>query len=176
MGGGGAAGARASGLRCGAVAGQGAGQAWVVGRIICVWTPPHFGALASDRTEDVRKAGLPMLPVTHGSKYTRFHILLYTVALVGTTLLPFALRMSGWPYLVAALLLGAQFLRLAWSIWRASSETEATRLAPLTFRYSLGHLSLPSPALLALGVRYSFPPLAGVLFTFPSRYWFTIGQ
>ena len=145
---GGASGAMPPALGWAAMADQVPAQAWVLVLIIFVWTPPHFWALALYRTEDFRKSGLPMLPVTHGSKYTRFHILLYTVALVGTTLLPFALRMSGWPYLVAALLLGAQFLRLSWSIWRASSEAEANRLARVTFRYSIGYLSLLFAALL----------------------------
>ncbi len=145
---GGASGAMPPALGWAAMADQVPAQAWVLVLIIFVWTPPHFWALALYRTEDFRKSGLPMLPVTHGSKYTRLHILLYTVALVGTTLLPFALRMSGWPYLLAALLLGAQFLRLSWSIWRAASETEANRLARRTFRYSIVYLSLLFAALL----------------------------
>ncbi len=145
---GGASGAMPPALGWAAMADQVPAQAWVLVLIIFVWTPPHFWALALYRTEDFRKSGLPMLPVTHGSQYTRLHILLYTVALVGTTLLPFALRMSGWSYLVAAMLLGAQFLRLSWSIWRAPSEAEANRLARRTFRYSIVYLSLLFAALL----------------------------
>lgn len=145
---GGASGAMPPALGWAAMADHVPAQAWVLVLIIFVWTPPHFWALALYRTEDFRKSGLPMLPVTHGSRYTRLHILLYTVALVATTLLPFALRMSGWPYLVAALALGAQFLRLSWAIWRASSEAEANRLARQTFRYSIAYLSLLFAALL----------------------------
>ena len=145
---GGASGAMPPALGWAAMVDQVPAQAWVLVLIIFVWTPPHFWALALYRTEDFRKSGLPMLPVTHGSRYTRLHILLYTVALIGTTLLPFALRMSGWPYLVAAMMLGAQFLRLAWSIWRASSDEDADRLARRTFRYSIVYLSLLFAALL----------------------------
>ena len=145
---GGASGAMPPALGWAAMADQVPAQAWVLVLIIFVWTPPHFWALALYRTEDFRKSGLPMLPVTHGSRYTRLHILLYTVALVGTTLLPFALRMSGWPYLVAALALGTQFLRLSWLIWRAPSDEEANRLARRTFRYSIIYLSLLFAALL----------------------------
>ncbi len=145
---GGASGAMPPALGWAAMADQVPAQAWVLVLIIFVWTPPHFWALALYRTEDFRKSGLPMLPVTHGARYTRLHILLYTVALVGTTLLPFAMRMSGWPYLAAALILGAQFLRLSWSIWRAPDEATSDHFARKTFRYSILYLSLLFVALL----------------------------
>jgi protoheme IX farnesyltransferase len=146
---GGASGAMPPALGWAAMADQVPAQAWVLVLIIFVWTPPHFWALALYRTEDFRKSGLPMLPVTHGARYTRLHILLYTVALVGTTLLPFAMRMSGWPYLVAAMLLGAQFLRLSWSVWRAPDEATSDHFARKTFRYSIVYLALLFVALLA---------------------------
>ena len=145
---GGASGAMPPALGWAAVAGNVPAEAWILVLIIFVWTPPHFWALALYRVDDFRKSGLPMLPVTHGAKYTRLHILLYTIALVGTTLLPFAIRMSGWPYLIAALLLGAQFLSLAWRIWRAPSDAVADLLARRTFRYSIVYLSLLFAALL----------------------------
>ena len=145
---GGASGAMPPALGWAAVAGQVPAEAWILVLIIFVWTPPHFWSLALYRADDFRKSGLPMLPVTHGAKYTRLHILLYTIALVGTTLLPFAIRMSGWPYLIAALLLGAQFLSLAWRIWRAPSDAVADLLARRTFRYSIVYLSLLFAALL----------------------------
>jgi protoheme IX farnesyltransferase len=145
---GGASGAMPPALGWAAMADQVPAQAWILVLIIFVWTPPHFWALALYRTEDFRKSGLPMLPVTHGSRYTRLHILLYTIALVGTTLLPFAMRMSGWLYLTLALVLDAQFLRLSWSIWRASTEAESHRIARRTFRYSILYLSLLFGALL----------------------------
>ena len=145
---GGASGAMPPALGWAAVAGNVPAEAWILVLIIFVWTPPHFWSLALYRADDFRKSGLPMLPVTHGAKYTRLHILLYTIALVGTTLLPFAIRMSGWPYLIAALLLGAQFLSLAWRIWRAPSDAVADLLARRTFRYSIVYLSLLFAALL----------------------------
>lgn len=145
---GGASGAMPPALGWAAMADQVPAQAWVLVLIIFVWTPPHFWALALYRTEDFRKSGLPMLPVTHGSKYTRLHILLYTIALVGTTLLPFALRMSGWLYLSSAMVMGGQFVRLSWAIWRAPSEAEADRVARTTFRYSILYLALLFAALL----------------------------
>ena len=145
---GGASGAMPPALGWAAMADQVPAQAWVLVLIIFVWTPPHFWALALYRTEDFRKSGLPMLPVTHGARYTRLHILLYTVALVATTLLPFAMRMSGWIYLVGALLLGGEFLRLSWGIWRSSTEHESDRWARRTFRYSIVYLSLLFAALL----------------------------
>jgi protoheme IX farnesyltransferase len=145
---GGASGAMPPALGWAAMADQVPAQAWILVLIIFVWTPPHFWALALYRTEDFRKSGLPMLPVTHGSRYTRLNILLYTIVLVAVTMLPFAMRMSGWPYLVAALLLGAQFLRLSWSIWRAQTEPAANVIARRTFRYSIVYLSLLFAALL----------------------------
>lgn len=145
---GGASGAMPPALGWAAMADQVPAEAWILVLIIFVWTPPHFWALALYRTEDFRRSGLPMLPVTHGSRYTRLHILLYTIALVATTLLPFAIQMSGWIYLVSALVLGAQFLRLSWAIWRATSDAVAEQLARRTFRYSIVYLSLLFAALL----------------------------
>ena len=112
--------------------------------IIFLWTPPHFWALALYRAEDYRRAGLPMLPVTHGSEFTRLHVLLYTLVLFAATLLPFIYRMSGWLYLAAAVVLGAMFIGYAWRLWRAYSDALARR----TFRFSIVHLSLLFAALL----------------------------
>ncbi|MCS6944346.1 MAG: heme o synthase, partial [Sutterellaceae bacterium] len=89
-------------------------QAWLLALIIFTWTPPHFWSLALYRLDDYRRAGLPMLPVTHGRRVTQLHILLYTIVLVATTLLPFAIEMAGLLYLVSALALGAVFLGFAW--------------------------------------------------------------
>jgi protoheme IX farnesyltransferase len=112
--------------------------------IIFAWTPPHFWALALYRTEDYAKAGLPMLPVTHGPRYTRLQVLLYTLILFGVSLLPFAIRMSGWLYLAAALALGGVFIAYAVRIHLAYSD----RLARRTFRYSIVYLALLFAALL----------------------------
>ncbi|MFM1880814.1 MAG: hypothetical protein RLZZ344_1048 [Pseudomonadota bacterium] len=141
---GGASGAMPPVLGWAAVANEAPPEAWVLFLIIFVWTPPHFWALALYRTEDYARSGLPMLPVTHGSDFTRLQILLYTVLLVATTLLPTALGMNGMFYLVAALLLGARFLYLAWALYRSYSEP----LAKQTFRFSINYLALLFAALL----------------------------
>ncbi len=119
-------------------------QAWLLALIIFVWTPPHFWALALYRVEDYRKSGLPMLPVTHGAEFTRLHILLYTVVLLATTTLPYAIQMSGLVYLAAALGLGAGFLAYAWRLYRNYSD----RLARATFNYSILYLAALFAALL----------------------------
>ncbi|MGH1359682.1 MAG: heme o synthase [Burkholderiaceae bacterium] len=134
---GGASGAMPPVLGWAAVANDVPIQAMILFLIIFVWTPPHFWALALYRVEDYRRTGLPMLPVTHGSRYTRLSILLYTVMLVATTVLPFVLQMSGWIYLVSALILGAIFTGYAWLLWREYSDA----LARKTFGYSIFYLS-----------------------------------
>jgi len=85
-------------------------EALILVAIIFLWTPPHFWALAIDRAKDYEKVGVPMLPLTHGDRYTRLSILVYTVLLVGITLVPLLIRMSGWLYLVVAVVLGLTYL------------------------------------------------------------------
>jgi protoheme IX farnesyltransferase len=141
---GGASGAMPPVLGWAAVTGQAPIEAWVLFLIIFVWTPPHFWALALYRTEDYARSGLPMLPVTHGGPFTRLHILLYTLLLVATTILPTLIGMSGLVYLAAALALGGYFLWLSWLLYREYSEPLARR----TFRYSINYLALLFAALL----------------------------
>ena len=119
-------------------------EAWVLALIIFVWTPPHFWSLALYRLDDYRKSGLPMLPITHGPELTRLHILLYTVALVALSTLPFVIQMSGGLYLASALGLGALFLGFAWRLLRDYSD----RLARATFSYSIVYLAALFAALL----------------------------
>lgn len=119
-------------------------EALVLFLIIFLWTPPHFWALALYRVEDYRKAGLPMLPVTHGSDFTRLQIFLYTLILLAACLLPYLMRMSGWLYLVAAVVLSLGFCAYAWALWRDYSD----QLARKTFRFSLIHLSALFAAML----------------------------
>ena len=119
-------------------------EAMVMCLIIFLWRPPHFWALALYRVEDYRRAGLPMLPVTHGSDFTRLNVLLYTLVLFAATLLPFIIGMSGWLYLASAVVLGAMFIAYGWMLWRDYSDA----LARKTFRFSLWHLSLLFAALL----------------------------
>jgi protoheme IX farnesyltransferase len=141
---GGASGAMPPVLGWAAVANEVSAQALVLFLIIFVWTPPHFWALALYRIDDYRRSGLPMLPVTHGSRYTRLHILLYAVLLWATSLLPFVIRMSGWLYLAVAVALGGLFVWDAWRLWRQDSPALARR----TFGDSLLYLSGVFAALL----------------------------
>jgi heme o synthase len=119
-------------------------EALILFLIIFLWTPPHFWALALYRVEEYAKSGLPMLPVTHGSEYTRLQIVLYTLLLVAGTLAPYIHGMSGLIYLGAALVLGAGFLVYAVKLQRNYSDA----LARSTFRYSIVYLSLLFAALL----------------------------
>ena len=104
--------------------------------IIFVWTPPHFWALAIFRRDDYSRAQVPMLPVTHGVKYTRWHVLFYTVLLVIATLLPYLAGMSGLFYLGGALVLGAGFLYYAVKLLNPPDERFAMRV----FNYSIVYL------------------------------------
>jgi heme o synthase len=141
---GGASGAMPPVLGWAAIRGDTGPEAWILFLIIFLWTPPHFWALALYRAEDYRRAGLPMLPVTHGSEFTRLQVLLYTLVLFAATLLPFIQGMSGGIYLAAALVLGGLFIAYGWQLWRAYSD----ELAKRTFRFSIWHLSLLFAALL----------------------------
>ena len=104
--------------------------------IIFIWTPPHFWALAIARKDEYAKAGIPMLPVTHGVPYTRLQVLLYTVLLVLVTLMPWLVRMSGLVYLAAVLLLNARFLYYAFAL----KMTERAELPMKVFRFSITYL------------------------------------
>lgn len=119
-------------------------EAFILFLIIFLWTPPHFWALALYRVEDYRKSGLPMLPVTHGSEFTRLQILLYTLILAAACLLPFMVGMSGWLYVFAAVVLSIGFTGYAVALMRHYSDA----LARKTFKFSLIHLSVLFAALL----------------------------
>ena len=141
---GGASGAMPPVLGWAAIRGDVGPEALILCLIIFLWTPPHFWALALYRAEDYRRAGLPMLPVTHGSEFTRLHVFLYTLVLFAATLLPFVAGMSGPIYLAAAIVLGVMFSGYAWRLWRGYSDA----LARKTFRFSIVHLTLLFAALL----------------------------
>ncbi len=141
---GGASGAMPPVLGWAAVTGTVPAEALLLFLIIFVWTPPHFWSLALYRREDYKNAQLPMLPVTHGMRYTQVMILLYTVALTAVTLMPYAVGMSGPVYLVAAAALGVTFIAYAWRLLRSYSDA----LARATFRYSILYLSALFSALL----------------------------
>src|SRR5690554_2084780 len=121
-----------------AVTGQVEGHALLLVLIIFAWTPPHFWALAIHRKEEYAKAGIPMLPVTHGNRYTELHILLYTLMLLAVSLLPFVTGMSGGIYLAGALALGLRFLQYAIRLLKGDDR----RVALNTFKYSITYLML----------------------------------
>jgi protoheme IX farnesyltransferase len=141
---GGASGAMPPVLGWAAVTGEISSDALLLFLIIFAWTPPHFWALALYRKKEYAKAGVPMLPVTHGDRFTRLHVLLYTLILFAVSLLPFSTRMSGLIYLASALVLGAIFLAYAARIYYRYSDL----IAQSTFRYSIVYLSLLFAALL----------------------------
>jgi protoheme IX farnesyltransferase len=141
---GGASGAMPPVLGWAAVTGEISYDALLLFLIIFAWTPPHFWSLALYRKHEYAKAGIPMLPVTHGDKFTRLHVLLYTLILVAVSLLPFATKMSGWLYLLSACALGGIYLYYAVRIFVDYSD----RLSQRAFRYSIVYLSALFAALL----------------------------
>jgi len=141
---GGASGAMPPVLGWAAVTGDVTYQPLLLFLIIFAWTPPHFWALALYRRDEYARAGVPMLPVTHGEAFTRLHLLLYTLILVATTLLPFATRMAGGFYMGTVAVLDAVFLFYAVSIWRRYSDALAKR----TFAYSIFFLAMLFAALM----------------------------
>ena len=120
-----------------AVSGQVPPEALLLFLIIFAWTPPHFWALALYRTADYAKAGVPMLPVTHGRRFTQLHVLLYTFILFAVSLLPFVIGMSGVFYLASALVLGGMFTGYAVRLYVRYSDALARR----TFRFSIMYLA-----------------------------------
>jgi heme o synthase len=141
---GGASGAMPPVLGWAAVTGEVSIEAMLLFLIIFAWTPPHFWSLALYRTTDYARAGVPMLPVTHGARYTRLQVLLYTFILFAASLLPYVVKMSGLLYLLAAVALGAVFIAYALRIHFAYSDA----LAQKTFRYSIAYLAFLFTALL----------------------------
>jgi heme o synthase len=141
---GGAAGAAPPVLGWTAVTGTVDPNALLLFLIIFVWTPPHFWALAIARRDDYARAGIPMLPVTHGVAYTRLQVLLYTVLLTVVTLMPYLTRMSGLLYLAAALVLNAGFLYYALVL----KITARAELPMRVFRFSVNYLMWLFAALL----------------------------
>jgi protoheme IX farnesyltransferase len=127
-----------------AVTNQLSAEAWLLVLIIFVWTPPHFWALALYRREDYVQAGLPMLPVTHGERFTLLNILLYTLILLAASILPYVYGMSGLFYLVCALILSGIFVMHAIRLYQDYSD----QLARKTFKYSITYLALLFAAIL----------------------------
>ena len=157
---GGAAGAAPPVLGWTAVTGQLDPHALLLFLIIFVWTPPHFWALAIYRREDYSRAGVPMLPVTHGVEFTRWHVLLYTVLLLIVTLLPWLTGMSGLFYLGGAVVLGAAFLYYAIRLLNPPGE----RFAMDVFNYSIIYLMALFAFLLADHYLMPVPSAASIEF------------
>jgi protoheme IX farnesyltransferase len=134
---GGASGAMPPVLGWAAMTGEVSADALLLFLIIFAWTPPHFWALALYRKLEYAKVGMPMLPVTHGDKFTRLHVLLYTLILIAVTLMPYATQMSGLIYLVGAIVLDAIFLYYAVKIYLSYTD----QLARSAFRYSIIYLA-----------------------------------
>lgn len=143
---GGAAGAAPPLLGWVAVTGQLDPQALLLMLIIFVWTPPHFWALAIHRCDEYAKADIPMLPVTHGIKFTKLNVLLYTVLLTLVTYLPNLIQMSGLIYLISVSLLNLLFLHYSYRLYK--DPNDITPWAVKTFNYSIVYLMLLFFALL----------------------------
>jgi protoheme IX farnesyltransferase len=141
---GGASGAMPPVLGWAAVTGEISSDALLLFLIIFAWTPPHFWVLALYRKHEYARAGVPMLPVTHGERFTRLYVVLYTLLLAAICLLPFASGMSGAIYLVSALVLNGVFVAYAVRLYVNYSDGLARR----TFRYSIVYLSCLFAALL----------------------------
>ena len=135
---GGAAGAMPPVLGWSAVTGEVGADSLLLFLIIFCWTPPHFWALALYRREEYAAAGIPMLPVTHGERHTLLQMVLYTILLLAVSVLPFATGMSGWMYLVGALILGATFLTYVVKLYRHYSD----QLSKQTFGFSIQYLAM----------------------------------
>lgn len=141
---GGAAGAAPPVLGWTAVTGEIHSDALLLFLIIFTWTPPHFWALAIAKRDDYERVGIPMLPVTHGNKFTRQYIFLYTVLMVLVTIIPYLSGMSGLIYLLAALVLGGMFLYYAARL----KKDDGVELPMQLFRFSINYLMILFAALL----------------------------
>lgn len=155
---GGAAGAAPPLLGWTAVTGQVDPGAILLFLIIFVWTPPHFWALAIHRRLDYAAVDIPMLPVTHGAEFTRWHIFFYTILLVVVTTLPYLTGMSNLLYLAGVSVLNLGFLWYAWRLLQAGDQSEGDTLPMQTFGYSVIYLMLLFVFLLADHYLQNFLP------------------
>lgn len=135
---GGAAGALPPMIGWAAVTGDLSLESFLLFLIIFIWTPPHFWSLSLYKCQDYTKAGIPMMPVIKGIKHTKLCILLYSILLVITSLVPSYIGMYGWLYLYAAIFLGCVFLGLAFALYLQQDQ----QAAPKLFGYSILYLFL----------------------------------
>jgi len=119
-----------------AMTGQVDSDALLLVLIIFAWTPPHFWALAIHKKDEYAKASIPMLPVTHGEHFTRIHIVLYSLLMFASTLLPFTSGMSGWLYLIAMLILNAKQFVMVKALFNTDDKEAPMKL----FKYSIQYL------------------------------------
>jgi protoheme IX farnesyltransferase len=112
--------------------------AWIMFLIIFMWTPPHFWALAIVRKNDYERAGIPMLPVVKGEEATRSQILIYTLILVGVSLLLPIIKATGYIYLISAIVLGLLLIYAAWRVWKVPGN----KVAWTMYRWSSMYLAL----------------------------------
>ncbi|MCJ8341155.1 MAG: heme o synthase [Pseudomonadales bacterium] len=127
-----------------AVSGEVTANSLLLVLIIFAWTPPHFWALCLARKKDYAKADIPMLPITHGERYTKLHIVLYSVIMVLTTILPFLTGMAGLLYLILVSGLNIRFLQWSYRVYKDVKNSQMDM-----FRYSISYLMLLFAALLA---------------------------
>ncbi|MFB9884809.1 heme o synthase [Balneatrix alpica] len=118
-----------------AVTGEVAAESLLLVLIIFAWTPPHFWALALHKKEEYARAGVPMLPVTHGEAFTRLHIVLYTCLLFAVTMFPFLTGMSGWLYLVGMCGLNIRFAQWTWRVWKAEDQQAPMAMFWFSIKY-----------------------------------------
>lgn len=142
---GGLAGAMPPLLGWSAATGEWALEPLLLVALIFVWTPPHFWALAIKRRAEYARAGIPMLPVTHGIPHTKLQILLYTLLLFVVSMAPFFMHMSGLLYLLGAATLGMGFIYHAVHLFLSEGDSQAMP----TFAYSIFYLTSIFALLLA---------------------------
>ncbi len=135
---GGLSGAMPPALGWSAISGSLSPEAWTLVLIIFVWTPPHFWSLALYRSNDYLKSKWPMLPITHGTRFTTLQILLYSIILTTSSIFPYIIQMSGIFYLTTSIILDFIFIFHSWKLYKAYSE----KLAKQLFRFSVIYLSL----------------------------------
>jgi len=108
--------------------------------IIFIWTPSHFWALSLYKTEDYRKAKIPMMPITSGIKNTKANILIYSALLFVVSLAPFFLNFSGLIYLIVSFILGLYYLFIAYELFKAKKVSSERKLANKLFGFSIFYL------------------------------------
>ena len=108
--------------------------------IIFIWTPSHFWALSLYKSEDYRKAKIPMLPITSGIQTTKLNILVYALILFPTAISPFILNFSGEVYLTLATILSGYYVFISYKLFKEKNLIKEKKLATKLFGYSIFYL------------------------------------